>query len=355
MESGKLLIRRTPDRDILQSVYLGGDYKYLWIVCRTTKNAYAYDVSSAWPHTLTATVSLASMSSALAICYRAENDSIYVCGASEVGIISNASNPGSSSLTIITGLTVNGTSTGCGWAYDYRRDKIYNLDGNNGSIKIFDPQTNTQVTPTGWSEGFGDGSLQYVGDIEKLVTCTTMLGLWDTLKGAMIFGRVGSGITAGARDAAFHNGSLYVACQSAIVNSQLQLTGELNFISSLSTTQLARSLCIDRFNNKLVCIANPDGAAQNLSFKFIDTATFTINSSPTIAEVNDERQAHSLVWCPYNNKCYSVTRQIIGTNPTRLIQVDAGTETIDNTMNLPSNLGTGVISNNLLCFNGLEL
>lgn len=351
MESSKLLIRRTPDRDVLQPVVLGGDYKYLWILNPASKNVYAYDTSTAWPHTLTATISLASMTAVFGICYRAENDSIYVLGQLDIGIISNASNPWSSSLTRITGLLINGG----GWGYDYRRDKLYNLDGN-GAIKIIDPQTNTDIIPTGWSEGFGAGIIQYAGDIEKIVTCSaSMLGLWDTVASAMIFGRVGSGITLGARDAAFYDGSLYVICASAVVKAQLQLTGELNFIASLSTTQPGRSICIDRVNNKLVSICNPDGAAQNIHYKFINPTALTINSSPTIAEVSDERQAQSIVWSPYNNKCYSVTRQITGGNPTRLIQVDAGTETIDNYMDLPANIGTGIASNNLTCFNGLEL
>lgn len=320
---------------------------------------YIYDTNTSFPHTLVGTISMSSMAAVTAIAYRAEDDSIYVLGSNEYGVYTQASNPGSGSFTRFTSsITLNSTSAAAGWAYDYRSDLFFNLDGNSGQIKVLNPQTGSMVTVSSFNDGFGAGSLYYNGELDVLGVCSgvSFFGLWNTREQRSIFGRVGSGVTAGGRDATFIGDALFIATQSSVLKVRLLPSEELQLDTIIATTQLTRTICADRTNNKIVCVCVNDGGGQDIHFKFINPVTATINSSPTIAVVSDERSTHSAVWCPFNNKIYCITRQITGGNPTRLIQADAATETIDGSMNLPANVGTSLTEvNNMICFNGIEL
>lgn len=355
MLNPKPFIKRILSPGVLPPSYLGNGGQYMWILNKQDELLYAYDLSTAWPHTLVATVNISTMSAPGAIAFRPYNDSIYIVGSLEIGIVNNASNPAASTLTRVTGMNnFNFSSNMAGFVYDYRRDRFINLNGNGGQISIFNPKTNTELATTGWSEGFGSGPLYYAGDIEKLcINTSSFFGLYDTVATRSIFGRPGAGITAGAKDAVFYNNQLFIATLSAIVKATLS-GDELRFNTTLATTQLTRAICADRVNNKLIVVCNNDGGGQNYNIKFINPETLVINSSLVKAVIADERNFISLKFANYNGKCYGVTVNGTLANPSRLFQIDGLTEAVTNEMNLPANMGTSWLSNNTLCFNRVE-
>lgn len=351
--------RRIERVRVLPPAHPGNNGRYMFILNVAAELVYIYDLNTAWPFTLAATIDCSSMNGVGGIAYRPQNDSIYVLGALDLGIIANASNPVSASLTRITsGITLNFTSNSGGWSYDYRNDYLYNIDGNGGGLKILDPKTNQEVAPKGIITGLGAGSSYFAGDIEKIVICNSgYFGIIDASKDEqkVVFGRLGSGSLLGCRDAVFYNGYLYALGLSAVQKFQQTVTGELSFIGSISTTQLTRTMCADRLNDKLIVVCNNDGGAQNFNFKFIDPGGFSINSTPTEAPVSDERGMNAVKFADFDGMCYCVSRNVTDANSTRLFQIDGATEAVINIATLPDNLSATMINNNMMCFNRIEL